>query len=1009
MQNKTGVIVLTSIFVALCIFKLSFTFVARQEANKATVYATDENGQINLSKKQEYLDKIYDSTVYNFAGLKYTYKEVKETELSLGLDLQGGMNVTLEVSPVEILTALAGTNSGNVNFQQALKDAAVKIKESQKSFTSLFLNSYKDLAGKEKLSVVFSNAQNRNRGVDARSTDSDIEKIINTEVDDAVSRAEQIIRNRIDKFGAIQPNIQTLKNSGRIQVELPGIGNPQRVRNLLQGAAKLEFVEVYSLMEISNSLTAINNYLLTVEKPTKSNGKAPLDANAAAKMLSGDSSSVTKTDTTSQVVDSVNTSVASADSSKIKADTSAPKASSFFTLLKSNGYSLNYLEKDTAKINTILAMDKVKSLLPSNLKFIWSQRNDQEKLDKAPIELLPLIKPRGGVALGGDVISDARADVSQDGKTFEVSMQMNAQGAKKWKKLTAAAASNPQNKRRIAIILDNYAVSAPTVQNEIPNGSSSITGNFTFEEAKDLASKLKAGKMPAPVRIVEEAVIGPSLGKEAINKGLLSILASFVFVVIFMLAIYNGAGWVADIAVICNFILLLGVLASLGAALTLPGIAGIVLTLGMAVDANVLINERVKEELAMGRPIREAIANGYKNAFSAIFDSNVTTMIAGVVLLIFGSGLIYGFAVTLIIGIISSFYTALAVTRVIFEASLAKNKTISFSNSFTKTLLRSTHIDFIGKRKYYYIFSALVILAGIISLSIKGINYGVDFKGGRTYVVKFQQPVTSDEIRSNLSEPFASAPEVKTYGSEDKFKITTAYLVDDDSEAATVNVESKLAEGLAKFTGNKTEVMSTSKVGPTIANDIKTSAIWAVIVAVICMFVYILIRFKRIEFALGAVISLAHDVFFVIALFTLLQDVVPFSLEIDQAFIAAILTVIGYSINDSVVVFDRVREYLGNNVEGKDTGTIINNALNDTLSRTLITGMTTIFGIFILFLFGGEALKTFSFAMLTGVIIGTYSSICIGTPIVLDLGAKRINNKPENTIPELADKKVATV
>jgi SecD/SecF fusion protein len=987
MQNKKGVIILTSIFVLLCLFKLSFTYVARQEAKKATEYATGENGLIDLNKKQEYLDKIYDSTVYNFAGLKYTYKEVKETELSLGLDLQGGMHVTLEVSPIEILTALAGSNSSNGDFQDALKNASANARNSQKSYTSLFIDAYKEKAGNDRLSVVFSNAQNRNRGINARSTDAEIEKIIFAEVDEAVTRAEQILRNRIDKFGAIQPNIQVLKNSGRIQIELPGVENPQRVRNLLQGAAKLEFVEVYGLYEIGEALTAVDKYLLTIEKTETKSVIKTADINEAEKLLSGDS-----TTQASNLSDSLKN-VAVADSNKTKADTTAPKVSSFFKLLKSNGYSLNYAEKDTAKINSILAMEKVKSLLPSGLKFVWSQRSDKQKQENSAIELLPLKKSRGNSTLGGEVISNARADIADDGKNFEISMQMNAEGAKKWKKMTAAASADPNNKKRIAIVLDDYAISAPTVQNEIPNGSSSITGNFTFEEAKDLASKLKAGRMPAPVRIVEEAVVGPSLGKESINKGLISILASFLFVIMFMVAIYSKAGWVADLAVAVNFILLLGILASLNAALTLPGIAGIVLTLGMAVDANVLINERVKEELAMGKSIRDAITNGYKNAFSAILDSNLTTMIAGIVLLIFGSGLIYGFAVTLIIGLFSSLYTALVVTRVVFESRLAKNKDISFSNAQTKTLLRSTNINFIGKRKLYYAFSAIVIIAGAVSLSLKGFNYGVDFKGGRSYVVKFASPVSADDIRTTLAQGFEVAPEVKTYGSDDKFKITTAYLVDDDSEEATQKVESKLNEGLAKFTGNQTEVLSNSKVGPTIANDIKTSALWAILVSVVCMFIYILVRFKKVEFALGAVISLAHDVFFVLALFTLLQDIVPFSLEIDQAFIAAILTVIGYSINDSVVVFDRIREFFNSNQSNKAPGEIINQALNDTLSRTLITGMTTIFGIFILFLFGGEALKTFSFAMLSGVIVGTYSSICIGAPVVLDLGAKKLNNQ----------------
>jgi SecD/SecF fusion protein len=562
---------------------------------------------------------------------------------------------------------------------------------------------------------------------------------------------------------------------------------------------------------------------------------------------------------------------------------------------------------------------------------------------------------------------------------------MNSTGTRIWAKWTAEAA---QKRSRIAIVLDNLVYSAPSVNSEIPNGNSIIQGNFTLEEAQDLANILKAGSLPAPTRIVEYAVVGPTLGAESIQNGLISIVVGFLIIIIFMVAVYNQSGLVADAAVVLNLFFLLGILASLNAALTLPGIAGILLSLAIAVDSNVLINERVKEDLNEGKSMETAINNGYRNAFSAIIDSNVTTLIKGFVLLAFGSGLIYGFAVTLIIGILCSLFTSVLFTRLIFEYFTKKGKKISFSFDWSKNLFKKINIDFIGNRKIYYMVSGAVILAGLISLSIKGLNYGVDFKGGRTYIVQFEQPVNSQEIRQSLSDVFGSAPEVKTYGFNNKYQITTSYLIEDDSEEATTIAETKLTEGLNKFSGNKTTLLSTTKVGPTVASDIKVSAVYALTIAMALMFLYILIRFRKWQFALGTMVSLVHTVLVVVSVFTLFEDIMPFSLEIDQSFIAAILTVIGYSINDSVVVFDRVREFLTGMKSGEDTPSVINHALNDTLSRTLITGMSTIFVIIILFIFGGETIKGFTFAMLVGVLVGTYASLCIGTPVLVDFSSR---------------------
>jgi SecD/SecF fusion protein len=654
--------------------------------------------------------------------------------------------------------------------------------------------------------------------------------------------------------------------------------------------------------------------------------------------------------------------------------------------------SYRYDLKDTAEINAIFRRADVRARLPRNVGVFWANKEDRfdnnDVTEEPKLQLYFLDLGRTGTAkLTGEVINNARKDFDEKGQPA-VSMTMNATGTRVWAKWTAEAA---QKRSRIAIMLDKLVYSAPYVNGEIPNGNSQISGNFTLEESQDLANILKAGSLPFQPRIMEEAVVGPTLGAESIQNGLISIVVGFLVIILFMVVTYNTSGWVADAAVVLNLFFLLGILASLNAALTLPGIAGILLSLAIAVDANVLINERVKEDLNEGKPMDIAVTNGYKNAFSAIIDSNVTTLIKGFVLLAFGSGLIYGFAVTLIIGILCSLFTSVLFTRLIFEFFTKRGKTVSFSFAWSKNLFRKINIDFIGKRKLYYTISGAVIIAGLISLGIKGFNYGVDFKGGRTYVVDFESPAKAEDIRQNLAAEFGSVPEVKTYGFGNKYQITTSYLVDDESENASTTAETKLMSGLAKISGNKAKILSSTKVGPTVANDIKISALYALGIAMGLMFLYILIRFRKWQFALGTMVSLLHTVLVVLSVFTLLEDIMPFALEIDQSFVAAILTVIGYSINDSVVVFDRVREFLTGLKNESDAPKVINNALNDTLSRTLITGMSTIFVIIILFLFGGETIKGFTFAMLIGVIVGTYSSLCIGTPVLVDFYSRKEN------------------
>ena len=993
MKNKGFVVLLTIVVSLLCIYYLSFTFVAQNIQKDATEAATDNAGNVDFSKKQSYLDSVWNEPVYNLLGLEYTYQDVKETELNLGLDLQGGMHITLEVSPVDILKGLSGNNSDE-DFDAALNEAKANIQGTQINYVDEFYRVFKEKAPDKSLAYIFSNASNRGR-ISLNSSDEDILEIIRLEVESAIDRSFNILRTRIDRFGTSQPNIQRLQGTGRIQIELPGIDNPERVRNLLQGVAKLEFWEVYELNEVGGILQSIDQYVVNQNR-LNNNGNTSTDSQSAplddlSSLLVDDESA---TDSTSVATND------SLQANQVADSLFNNQQSALLTLWQQQYGGLYYLLKDTSQINRILKMEGVQELIPNTVKFLWEVKplKTEGINDEEVIELHAIKTSRTGQApLTGEVITDARQDLDERSRPA-ISMQMNATGAKEWRKLTAANVG-----RRIAIVLDNYVYSAPNVQGEIPNGNSSITGNFSLDEAKDLANILKAGALPAPTTIVEDVVIGPTLGKVARDQGMTSIIAGLAIVILFMVAYYAKGGLVANVALFFNVFFILGILAQLSASLTLPGIAGIVLTIGMSIDANVLIFERIKEELRNGAGIKQAISSGYSKAYSSIIDANVTTFITGLILYTLGQGPVKGFAITLMIGIACSFFSAVFITRVIVEFMSRKkgDKTnISFSNPFSSNLLSNLNINFLANRKKAYAFSIAFILIGMVALFTKGLTLGVDFKGGRSYVVSFNEAIPPTELKIGLTEYFGNqGTEVKTFGADNIVKVTTSYLIEDVSDEADIKVKDALIKGLtetANLTYNSTDgdpgagefiISSSSKVGATIADDIKNSSYESALFALICIFLYILIRFRKWQFGLGAIVALFHDTLFVISAFAIVGwfGVVY---EVDQVFVAAILTIIGYSINDTVVVFDRIRENLGIK-SGSEMVKVFNESLNGTISRTMITSLTTLIVVIILFLFGGAVLKGFSFALLVGITVGTYSSIFIATPTVLDFYRKK--------------------
>lgn len=1001
MKNQWFVIFLTLLISAICIFFLSFSFVTRSVEADAEAFATSAEGVVDYDKKQNYLDSMWTVESYNLLGASFTYGDLKEKELALGLDLQGGMHLTLEVSPVEILVALSG-DSQNPQFREALKNTQAQQAQSQQRFTEDFFSEYEKIAGAGKLAEVFVNAANRDK-IDYKSSDDDIKDFIRGEVNGAIDRAEQIIRTRIDKFGVTQPNIQRVQGTGRVQVELPGVNNPERVRKLLQGVAKLEFWEVYNAQEYIPFVQAANDFWV---KKTKSESQlAELTPDAAQE---GDSTATEEAAPEEQPTADEGddlfledtpangdfTALADADSAAQAAADSAQLAQQFSPLLtkmvrfQNGGADLVYAGTDTAEINKIITDPGVKTQMPKNVRFAWTVKPIVEDAGRSLYQLYVLKGNTGGKAsLGGDVVVDATQQFDDRGRP-DISMKMNVKGAKAWRKLTGENVG-----RQVAIVLDDYVYSAPVVQGEIAGGNSSISGSFTIDEAKDLANILKAGKLPAPTRIVEEAVVGPSLGVEAQNQGLLSIGVGLALVVVFMIAYYAKGGMVANVALLVNLFFIFGILANLNAALTLPGIAGIVLTIGMSIDANVLIFERIREEME-SKGLILAIKDGYNRAFITIVDANLTTFLTAIFLYVFGLGPIKGFAITLMVGIACSFFTAVWVTRVIITWMTRKGEDsgVSFKSGLSRNLLKDMDVKFMAKRKMAYSISGAIIAVGLVLMFTTGLTLGVDFQGGRSYVVQFSEAVSPTEIKIAVDAKLGSS-EVKAYDTDNKVKITTPYLTEDESSEADEKVLSAVMAGLDQFQNLKPEIVSSSKVGATIADDIQGASQIAVIFSLIVLFLYILVRFRGWEFGLGAVAALFHDTLFVLSMFAI-ANAAGVSFEIDQVFVAAMLTIIGYSINDTVVVFDRVREFLTER-GGRSVEDTFNASISSTLSRTVITSVTTLLVVLILFIFGGEVLRGFSFALLIGVLVGTYSSIFIATPVVLDAAGKRLAKKLE--------------
>ena len=996
MQNKGLVITLAVCLALVSAFYLSFSFVTNSYDKKAVEYA-----QGDAAKEYQYLDSVAGEKVW----FGYTLKECREKELNLGLDLKGGMNVTMEVSVPDILRVLSGHNTSDI-FNQAIALANQKQRVSGADYLTLFFESFYELDPNAQLASIFSTFELKDK-VSLNSTNAEVEKVITEEVNGAIDNSFNVLRTRIDRFGVVQPNIQKLSQTGRILIELPGIKEPERVRKLLQGSANLEFWETYELAEIFPQLIQINDELAK--------------ANASTEAAQSEVKEEKKVELSSDV----EALVEAADSiAQLEADQKAAveefkKNNPLFAAIQVSVNQANQPYQgpvvgtahytDTAKVMAMLNSQVAKSILPRDLHLCWTVKSIDAA--EAYYQLIALKSQTSGrPSLEGDVITDARADFGQTSAYANVSMTMNAEGARDWQRITRDNIG-----KSIAIVLDGYVYSFPTVQNEIAGGNSQITGNFTVEEAKDLANTLNSGKMPAPARIIQEDVVGPSLGKEAINAGMWSFVLGFILIMLYMICYYGfTAGMIANFALLCNVFLLAGILSSFSAVLTLPGIAGIVLTMGMAVDANVLIYERIREERRAGKNLRRAIEDGFSGAISAIIDSNVTSFLTGAILAIFGTGPIKGFAVTYMIGIVSSFLTAVFVCRMLLEAYAKREnaKELNFTTKLMQNFLQNTKVNFIGGRKVTYIISGVIVVLGALALNphfFGKLNLGIDFSGGRNYIVRFAQDVNTEEVNASLDNVFMAAKaqlndeenfalNVITIGDANQVRISTNYLIDDNSDNVEETIEALLYEGCKPFLAEditleqfkSTEInpeigiMQSQKVGPAVADDITQSAIWAVLAALVGIFLYVLIRFRNVAFSVGALVGLAHDALFVLGAYALLWKIMPFSMEIDQSFIAAILTIIGYSINDTVVVFDRVREYKGLYPK-RELLANMNNALNDTLSRTFSTSMSTFVVLLAIFCFGGETIRGFVFALILGVVIGTYSTLGLATPLAYDI------------------------
>ncbi len=971
MQNKGAFKFLAVVFILVCFYQLSFTFVAMMEESKAKDYKNGETA---------YLDSISTEPVYNFIWLKkFTYKECKEREINLGLDLKGGMNVTLEVSVEDIVRSL-GNYSTDTVFNKAIKLALEKQRNSQSDFVTLFGESFKEIAPNDRLARIFATFELKEK-ISAKSTNDEVLKVIRVEAEGAIANSFNIIRNRIDRFGVAQPNIQRLEGSGRILVELPGAKDPQRVRKLLQGTANLEFWETYEIRELVPYLQAADAKIAEIQAAT-----APVKEEKAAVAAT----EKPKSDSTNALLSQVQ----AKDTAKVSNEELANRKNNPFTSLlpaySDRGPVVGAaLIRDTAQINKYLALPQVKALFPADVRFLWAVKPLEKGSNRIALVAIKISTRDRRAPLDGGAITDAREEFGdQSGGAAEVSMSMDAAGAKTWARLTGA------NKgRSIAIVLDEYVYSYPTVNDEITGGRSQITGGFTIDEAKDLANVLKSGKLPAPARIIQEAIVGPSLGQATINSGMWSFMMSFLLILVYMVVYYSRkGGMIANISLIFNLFFLVGVLASFGAVLTLPGIAGIVLTMGTAVDSNVLIFERIREEIRAGKGVNLAIHDGHKHAISAIVDGNMTTFITAIVLYVFGSGPIRGFATTLAIGIVTSLFATLIISRLVIEFYVARGYKLSFSTKLSENAFTKVKIKFIEWRKYAYGMSIGLVVIIAASLVIRGLNPGIDFSGGRSFIVKFENAVQTAEVSNTLKDAFGEAPEVKSFGSDKEIKITTKYRIEESGTNVDDEVDRTLFEGLKTYLPagttfekfDKDYKVSSDKVGPTVADDIRRDAIIAVIFSLLAIFIYIFFRFRSVASGLGSVVSLAHDAIMVIGVYSLFYHRVSFPLEVDQSFIAAILTIIGISVYDTVIIFDRIREYTALYPK-RERKEVLDAAMNDTLGRTFSTSLTTFIVLVPMFFLAGQTIQGFMFGLMVGVFFGSFSSVFVATPIAYDL------------------------
>ncbi len=999
MQSK-GFIKLIAVCLALaCVYQLSFTFKTRSVEKKAAAYAAQFPLERQAEAEQHYLDSVQNLPVFDMGFRSFTYKECKEKELNLGLDLKGGMNVMLEVQVEDVVKALAGDSQNDPAFVQAMAEAnEAKKQGTSKDYIDDFVKAYERLSNGAPLAAIFVSPDRKD--ITLESSDADVARILKEETEAAIAASFNVLRSRIDHFGVTQPNIMRLPNSHRILVELPGVKEPQRVRDLLQGTASLEFWTTYDAREMLPALVSADKFIKSqmtetaattepaVEEVAETTAEAAPEASGLIEEIGADVAEETETVANNQYDREQNP---------------------LFALLDptfAGGASVGAAYKaDMAAIDAYLADPAVREFFPADVDFKWGVKGDDRNDGRYYLYALRISTPDGKAPLDGSVVTEAREQYAQTGATAVVSMNMNGEGTQEWARLTGENIG-----KCIAIVLDGYVYSAPRVNSRIDRGSSEISGDFTIQEAKDLANVLNSGKVPAPAKIIQDTVVGPSLGQESINAGMLSFVIAFILVLLYMGIFYKTAGWMSDVALLTNVFLLMGILVSFGAVLTLPGIAGIVLTMGMAVDANVIIYERIKEELRSGKGLSLAIKDGFSKAYSAIIDGNLTTIITGIVLFVFGTGPVQGFATTLIIGIITSFLSAVFITRLLIEWIVDRWGRISFSRKWSENFLCNTHFDFIRVRKIGYAITAAVLALSFVSLAVRQLNLGAEFTGGRAYVIRFDQAVSAEAVRANLADVFARQAdadaasisfEVKQYGNENQMRIVTQYKYDDTSDEATEELERILHEALKslysyeitfeQFRNTQTDVngiLNADKIGPSIAKDTTWNAIYSVLFSLIAIGLYIAFRFKRWQWASGATLALAVNAMIIIGLFSMLYGLVPFNLEVNQAFIAAILTIIGYAINDTVVVFDRIREYLGLYPK-RNLKENVNNAINSTLSRTINTSGTTLVTLLAIFFFGGETIRGFIFALIIGVVVGTAATIFIATPVAYDLMQKR--------------------